>query len=206
MVADQIFERFVGLVDSCPWATYAGISGGHHFGSQAAPGVASPTAPREAVYTAAERRRRDSSRWTIVQGVLAPLQFGVFFISLCLVLRYLATGDGLVIATASIVAKTMLLYAIMITGSIWEREVFGRYLFAHSFFWEDVVSVLVLALHTAYLVGLLSNSLDVHQQMTIALAAYAAYVANASQFVLKLRRARRERHGPAAAAAQLGSY
>ena len=47
------------------------------------------------LYTAEERRRRDASPWTLVQGVLAPVQFAVFLVSLCLVLRYLATGEGL---------------------------------------------------------------------------------------------------------------
>ena len=41
----------------------------------------------------------------------------------------------------------------MVTGAIWEKVVFGRYLFAPAFFWEDVFSMLVLALHTAYLVA-----------------------------------------------------
>lgn len=144
------------------------------------------------LYTADERRRRDASSWTLVQGILAPIQFGVFLISLGLVLRYLGTGEGLAAATISIVAKTFLLYAIMITGSIWEREVFGRYLFARPFFWEDVVSILVLALHTAYLAVLVTGSLPVVDQMLLALAAYAAYVVNATQFLLKLRAARRE--------------
>jgi 3-vinyl bacteriochlorophyllide hydratase len=142
------------------------------------------------LYTAEQRRRRDASRWTLVQGVLAPLQFAVFLASLCLVLRYLATGDGLALATASVVAKTLVLYAIMVTGSIWEREVFGRYLFAPAFFWEDVVSILVLALHTAYLGTLLLGWPGPRQQMGLALAAYAAYAVNATQFLLKLRAAR----------------
>lgn len=142
------------------------------------------------LYTPEERRRRDASVWTLVQGVLAPLQFLVFLISLALVIRYLATGEGEFIATISIVVKTLLLYAIMVTGSIWEREVFGRYLFAPVFFWEDVVSMLVLALHTAYLVALVSGGLDVRAQMVLALVAYAAYVVNAAQFLLKLRAAR----------------
>ena len=47
--------------------------------------------------------------------------------------------------------KTLALYAIMITGSIWEKVVFDKWLFAHAFFWEDVFSMLVLALHTGYL-------------------------------------------------------
>ncbi|MFO1115169.1 MAG: 2-vinyl bacteriochlorophyllide hydratase [Beijerinckiaceae bacterium] len=144
----------------------------------------------KALYTDEERRRRDESGWTIVQGVLAPLQFLVFLVSLALILRYLATGDGFVAAAVSIVAKTFVLYAIMITGSIWEKDVFGRYLFAPAFFWEDVVSMLVLALHTAYLVALATNALGPRGQMFLALAAYASYFINAAQFLLKLRAAR----------------
>lgn len=142
------------------------------------------------LYTPEQRRRRDASVWTYVQAVLAPLQFLVFLVSLVLVFRYLATGMGESAATVSIVVKTLLLYAIMVTGSIWEREVFGRYLFAPVFFWEDVVSMLVLALHTAYLVALVTDGLDVRGQMILALIAYAAYVLNAAQFLLKLRAAR----------------
>lgn len=148
------------------------------------------SARRTALYTPEQRKRRDASVWTLVQGILAPLQFLVFLISLVLVLRYLGTGAGETAATVSIVIKTLLLYAIMVTGAIWERDVFGRYLFAPVFFWEDFVSMFVLALHTAYLVVLLTGSLDVRAQMLLALVAYAAYVVNAVQFLLKLRAAR----------------
>jgi 3-vinyl bacteriochlorophyllide hydratase len=125
-----------------------------------------------------------------VQGVLAPLQFVVFLVSLGLILRYLVTGFGLSAANASVVAKTLVLYTIMITGSIWEKQVFGRWLFAAPFFWEDAVSMLVLALHTAYLACLFGGLLDHHALMLLALAAYAAYVVNAAQFLIKLRAAR----------------
>jgi 3-vinyl bacteriochlorophyllide hydratase len=146
-------------------------------------------APRP-LYSAAERARRDASAWTIVQGVLAPVQFVIFLASLGLVLRFLLTGEGYAAATLSIIVKTIALYAIMITGSIWEREVFGRYLFAPAFYWEDVVSMLVLALHTAYLAAVLLDLLEPRGQMVLALLAYATYVVNAGQFLLKLRRAR----------------
>ena len=142
------------------------------------------------LYTSEERARRDATPWTLVQGVLAPVQFLIFLISVVLVLRYLQTGQGETAATISIVLKTFLLYTIMITGCIWEKVVFGRYLFAASFFWEDVFSMLVLALHTAYLVALFTGSLSVREQMLLALAAYAAYAINAAQFILKLRAAR----------------
>ena len=142
------------------------------------------------LYTPDERLRRDATRWTLVQGLLAPIQFFVFLVSVVLVFRYLQTGEGETEATISIVIKTILLYTIMITGCIWEKVVFGRYLFAQSFFWEDVFSMLVLALHTAYLFALFSGSLSVKEQMLLALAAYATYIINAIQFLLKLRAAR----------------
>ncbi|MFK7876964.1 MAG: 2-vinyl bacteriochlorophyllide hydratase [Paracoccaceae bacterium] len=142
------------------------------------------------LYTAEERARRDQSMWTLVQGVLAPVQFVVFLVSLGLVLRYLFTGAGYEAATLSILVKTGFLYLIMITGAIWEKIVFGQYLFAPAFFWEDVFSFAVIALHTAYLWALFTGALSPVQQMWLALAAYAAYVINAVQFVLKLRAAR----------------
>ena len=85
---------------------------------------------RTGLYTDAQRKRRDSSPWTLVQGILAPLQFLVFLVSLALVLRTLLTGEGAAIANASIILKTAVLYTIMVTGSLWEKDVFGMYLFA----------------------------------------------------------------------------
>jgi 3-vinyl bacteriochlorophyllide hydratase len=148
-----------------------------------------PTTP-PALYTPDQRARRDATGWTLVQGVLAPLQFLVFAISAVLVLRFLATGDGFTAATISVVVKTALLYTIMVTGCIWEKVVFDCWLFAPAFFWEDVFSMAVLALHTAYLVALLTGWLSPREQMVLALAAYATYIVNATQFILKLRAAR----------------
>ena len=153
-------------------------------------GVSVPRAKWQGLYSADEKRRRDSTPWTLVQGILAPFQFLVFLPSLALVLRYLATGEGLALATASVLLKTATLYAIMITGAIWERVVFGRYLFAPAFFWEDVFSIAVIALHTAYVAAIIKDIGTPLQQMVLVLAAYAAYAINATQFLLKLRAAR----------------
>ncbi len=153
------------------------------------PGPQAP-AGRAALYTPAQRARRDASVWTLVQGVLAPLQFLVFLVSLVLVCRFLLTGEGMQAATASVVAKTLALYAIMVTGCLWEKDVFGVYLFAPPFWWEDLVSMAVIALHTACLVAWATGLLDARAQMVLALVAYASYVINAGQFLLKLRQAR----------------
>lgn len=148
------------------------------------------TKQRGRLYSESERARRDASLWTVVQGVLAPLQFLAFLVSLALASWYLASGEGYAAATVSIIVKTGFLYAIMVTGAIWEKVVFGRYLFAPAFFWEDVVSIGVILLHTAYLAALFFGWLAPDALIGLALAAYAAYVVNAAQFLLKLRMAR----------------
>lgn len=177
-----VLDQCVGRLECCPWTTSSGKTSlqstnpDEHTSSQ--------------FYTPEERARRDSTAWTTVQGVLAPLQFVAFAISLVLVFRYLSTGEGLFWANLSIVIKTLFLYAIMVTGSVWEKVVFGRYLFARMFFWEDVVSMAVIALHTAYLAALIGNWLAPEPLMYLALTAYVAYVVNAAQFLIKMRAAR----------------
>lgn len=146
---------------------------------------------RAPLYTPEERRRRDSTAWTTVQGVLAPLQFLAFAVSLVLIARWLLTGTGESAADASVIVKTGFLLTIMVTGSIWEKRVFGVWLFAPAFFWEDVVSFGVIALHVGYVVLLLSGAAP-GERFGVALAAYAAYAVNATQFLLKLRAARRD--------------
>ncbi len=167
-----------------PWGVHAGTPLLHR--------VRPHAVVRRPLYSPQERQRRDRSPWTIVQAVLAPLQFLAFAISVALVARYLVTGQGYHAATISILIKTVALYTIMITGSIWEKEVFGKWLFAPAFFWEDLFSMLVLGLQTAYLSALILGWGTPRQQILISVAAYAAYAINAFQFVWKLRQARLE--------------
>jgi 3-vinyl bacteriochlorophyllide hydratase len=148
------------------------------------------TSGYKALYSAEERLRRDSSKWTLVQGILAAFQFFVFAVSLVLVLRTLATGEGAYLANLSVVFKTLVLLTIMVTGSLWEKDVFGQYLFAPAFFWEDVVSFIVIALHLSYVACLLTGALEVRNLMLLALLAYATYAVNAAQFLWKLKQAR----------------
>lgn len=145
---------------------------------------------RDLLYTAEEKKRRDKTIWTLVQGVLAPLQFFVFLVSTYLVIRYLNTGEGYQIATISVIFKTSILMLIMVTGAIWEKVVFGQYLLAPAFFWEDIVSFFVIFLHIAYVLALWINLFSEQQLMLLALVAYVAYFVNALQFLIKLRAAR----------------
>ena len=159
-----------------------------------------PPTPLPVLYTPAQRARRDATRWTLVQGVLAPVQFVIFLISLYLVMTSLSSGLHTDWALISVVIKTLVLYAIMVTGAIWEKAVFGQYLFAGPFFWEDVVSMVVLALHTAYLWVWWQGQWSATEQLWLALVAYGTYGVNAAQYIRKFRMARLQRpviQGPA---------
>ncbi len=150
----------------------------------------------QVLYTPAQRARRDASAWTLVQGVLAPVQFVIFGISLYLVVHSLQTGEHTDWALLSVLIKTAVLYAIMVTGAIWEKVVFGRYLFAPAFFWEDVVSMGVMALHTAYVWVWWQGQWSANDQLLLALAAYGSYAVNAAQYIRKLRMARLQKQPP----------
>jgi 3-vinyl bacteriochlorophyllide hydratase len=145
------------------------------------------------LYTPQQLLKRDQTVWTRVQAVLAIVQFVIFLASACLILRFFVQHHGQEIATLSVMIKTMVLYLIMLTGSIWEKKVFNVYLFAPAFFWEDMVSMIVLALHTAYLIAWMWDLLEYTQLLLLAVAAYLTYVINAAQFILKFRAAKKYR-------------
>ncbi|MEY3990396.1 MAG: hypothetical protein RI985_1477 [Chloroflexota bacterium] len=134
------------------------------------------------MYTAEQLARRNSSRWTTVQGILAPIQFVVFIISAILVYQAWQTKQGYDIANASIILKISLLWAITITGMIWEKEIFGHYFLAKEFYWEDIGNLVAILTHNVYfLVRWLGWSDDAI--MATMLFAYATYLINSAQFI-----------------------
>lgn len=143
-------------------------------------------------YTAEQLARRDKSKWTLVQAVLAPIQFLAFIISLVLVTRYLLTGDGYVAANVSVLIKIALLWLITVTGMIWEKEIFGHWFLAPQFFWEDVGNAVAMVLHNLYFVARWLGWSD-QAVMSLMLVAYIGYIFNMAQFIAKGLQARNER-------------
>lgn len=142
-------------------------------------------------YTPEQRARRDASVWTKVQAVLAPIQFIAFIISFALVIRYLTTGNGLLIANISVLIKIALLWLITVTGMIWEKDVYGQWFLAPEFFWEDVGNAVAMIFHNLYFVAVwLGWSADA--VMTLMLVAYSTYLVNCAQFVVRGIRSRKQ--------------
>jgi 3-vinyl bacteriochlorophyllide hydratase len=156
------------------------------------------------MYTPEQLARRDASVWTKVQAVLAPIQFLAFLISFGLVIRYLVTGEGYMIATVSVWIKIALLWAITITGMIWEKEIFGRWFMAPEFFWEDAGNALAMVMHNLYFLAVwLHWSPDAI--MTLMLVAYCTYLINCAQFVYRGIQAGRQRRMMRSGSGQTGA-
>ncbi|HMR66360.1 MAG TPA: 2-vinyl bacteriochlorophyllide hydratase [Anaerolineae bacterium] len=146
----------------------------------------------QSTYTPAQLEKRNKSKWTLVQAILAPIQFLAFIISFALVVRYLVTGQGYMIATVSVLIKISLLWLITITGMIWEKEIFGQWFLAPQFFWEDVGNAVAMVLHNIYF---LARWLGWSHEtiMMLMLVAYIAYLFNCTQFIMKGLQARKQR-------------
>jgi 3-vinyl bacteriochlorophyllide hydratase len=145
-------------------------------------------------YTPEQLARRDASPWTKVQAVLAPVQFIAFLISFALVARYLVTGAGYEAATVSVLVKIALLWAITITGMIWEHEIFGQAFMAPAFFWEDVGNLVAIITHNLYFVAQWLGWSN-QATMTLMLLAYCTYLINCAQFVYRGIQVGRQRRG-----------
>jgi len=136
------------------------------------------------MYTPEQLERRNRSPWTKAQFILAPIQFVVFLISFALVIRYLATGEGYWIATISVWIKIALIWALTITGMLWEHDIYGKYFMAPEFFWEDLGNLIAIITHNAYFVAIWLN-LDERTVMWVMVFAYVTYLFNAGQFIVK---------------------
>jgi 3-vinyl bacteriochlorophyllide hydratase len=144
------------------------------------------------IYTAEQRAKRDNSVWTKVQAILGPIQFVAFIVSFGLVMRYLATGEGYTLATVSVLIKIALLWAITITGMIWEKEIYGHWFLAPQFFWEDIGNAVAIVSHNLYFFAVMAGWSE-RAVMTLMMVAYCTYLINCTQFIVKGIRAGRER-------------
>lgn len=135
-------------------------------------------------YTADQLERRARSKWTRVQIILAPIQFLVFLISFALVVVYLRTGEGYLVATVSVWIKIALIWVLTITGMLWEYDMFGHYFMAKEFFWEDLGNLIAIVTHNAYFVAAWIGA-DETTLMWVMVVAYISYLLNAVQFVIR---------------------
>ncbi len=138
-------------------------------------------------YTPEQLEKRNASKWTTVQAVLAPIQFLIFLAGLTV--TWLFTKQIWITdfswITTFVTLKTFMLVLIFVTGGFFELEVFGHFAFAPEFYWEDFGSAIAMVVHLSYFI-LFWMGLDREVLIWTAYLAYLSYLVNAAQFVIRL--------------------
>jgi 3-vinyl bacteriochlorophyllide hydratase len=129
--------------------------------------------------------RRSSSIWTKIHPVFALAQLFAFFVSVGLLVGYLRGGVAFDVVHASVLMKVALMIGAIVTGALWEKDVFGKYWFAPEFMAEDTMTVNVFILHIAYLVMAVTHPENVVAQIGTLIVAYSVYIANVAQYILR---------------------
>lgn len=147
----------------------------------------SPT-PRKLVL-----ERRKASVWTRIHPVFALAQLLVFFVSVSLLVAYLLHAVPYGAVHTSVLVKIGLMIGAVVTGALWEHDVYGRWWFAHEFIVEDTMTANVFALHVAYLVVAYLWPANTALVLSMLGVAYGVYALNVAQYVVQHSNAMRAR-------------
>jgi 3-vinyl bacteriochlorophyllide hydratase len=129
------------------------------------------------------RARREASVWTRVHPIFALGQVGAFFVSVGFLIAYFAGWMNFAAVHESVLIKIALMIGAIVSGALWEHDVFGPYWFAPEFFFEDAMTVNVFLLHIGYLIMVYTQPGDPSKAIVMLCLAYAVYLANVVQYV-----------------------
>jgi 3-vinyl bacteriochlorophyllide hydratase len=129
--------------------------------------------------------RRSASVWTKIHPIFALGQLLVFFVSVGLLFGFFRGAVSFETVHASVLLKVTLMLGAIVTGALWEKDVFGKYWFAPEFMGEDTMTVNVFILHVGYLVMAVTHPENVTAQIGTLIVAYGVYIANVAQYVLR---------------------
>ena len=132
---------------------------------------------------ASVQARKNASPWTRIHPIFALGQLGVFIVSVVLLALYLAGVVGFAAVHVSVIIKFALMVGAVVTGSLWEHDVFGPWWFAREFLLEDVMTAIVMAAHVLYFVAVFVQH-SVGLAVAILTVAYALYALNVIQYVI----------------------
>jgi 3-vinyl bacteriochlorophyllide hydratase len=129
------------------------------------------------------RSRREASKWTRIHPIFALGQLGAFFVSVGFLIAYGFGWVGFAAVHESVLIKIALMIGAIVTGALWEKDVFNWYWFAPDFFFEDAWTVNVFLLHLGYLAVVYTEPSNPAKALLLLVIAYIVYVANVVQYV-----------------------
>lgn len=129
------------------------------------------------------RARRRASVWTSIHPIFAIGQLLAFVVSVVLLVLYFRGTVTFETVHQSVIFKIFLMLGAVVTGALWERDVYGHYWFAPEYLFEDTMTVIVLVLHVGYLLMAYTHADNLSSVIGMLLFAYAVYIANVAQYV-----------------------
>ena len=147
------------------------------------------------------RERREASIWTRIHPIFAIGQLGAFAVSVVLLALYFLHLASFATVYLSVLIKIAFMIGAVVTGSLWEHDVFGPWWFAHDFFVEDVMTLNVFLLHIAFLVTAFKWPSNTNAVLGMLLFAYGIYALNVAQYIVQHRSQKRLSDANAARAA-----
>ena len=133
--------------------------------------------------TLAVRARRSSSVWTLVHPLFAIGQMLAFFVSVGFIVAYARGAVDYHVVHISVLVKIGLMVGAVVTGALWERDVFGYYWFAPDFMFEDVMTAIVFVFQLAYLAMVTFHPNDQAAILLMLFFAYTVYAGNVAQYI-----------------------
>lgn len=127
--------------------------------------------------------RRNATVWTAIVMWIAAVQFVAYIIGFYLVIRFLSTGEGYLVASIGVWVKIVLMWAVTVSGIVWEKVVIGKYFMAREFFWEDLGNLIAMITHNAYFAALIAG-FSQRNIMWVMLFAYVTYLFNFVQWAI----------------------
>ena len=135
--------------------------------------------------------RRAATIWTRLHPPFAFAQLAVCIASVVLICLFFAGRVSFSVVHDSALLKIALMAGAVVTGSLWERAVYGYWWFAPQFFLEDLLTYVVALFQIGYLMVYYHSPDNLAANVAVLIVSYLAYVVNVTQYVLKHQVARR---------------
>jgi 3-vinyl bacteriochlorophyllide hydratase len=136
--------------------------------------------------------RRSKSIWTIVHPIFAIGQLLAFFVSVGFLVAYFLGHVSFNLVQITVLAKIALMFGALITGALWEHDVYGYWWFAPEFLQEDVMTLFVFITQMAYLAAYYSRASSSSAYIILLLLAYAIYFINVAQYIHRTQMMKRD--------------
>ena len=92
----------------------------------------------------------------------------------------------------AVMIKIGLMVGAVITGSLWEHDVYGHWWFAPDFLVEDVMTLIVFITQISYIIMFYTHPTQMNAILSLLGLAYLLYFANVAQYIHRTQRMKQD--------------